>query len=196
MYTSVKKLPKKLRPKTKLSILAVRETRPDQMWVQVTNTINQRTEDRHWFTVTPDTLITSTRTHGENHAMMEAETDRLQKRALSTCSLIVSAHCCHPLEQRFSTLFISWHMDTNSVAHYNFCWSDKKLRINFDSFTPDGYCCVGCCWGFFIWQPKGKEGSAPRLNSEAVNVLNILAAHQRACHSTPVENRSSRASEQ
>ena len=28
---------------------------------------------------------------------------------------------------------------------YIFCQDDKKVKGNFDSFTPDGYCCVGCC---------------------------------------------------
>ena len=32
-------------------------------------------------------------------------------------------------------------------------------RYNFDSLTPTGYCCVGCCH-FFIWQSKGKKVSA------------------------------------
>ena len=41
-----------------------------------------------------------------------------------------------------------------------FCWSGKRNRYDFDSFTPDGYCYVGCCL-IFIWQSKGEEVSAP-----------------------------------
>ena len=38
-----------------------------------------------------------------------------------------------------------------------------KNRYNFDSFTPNNYCCV-VCYHFFIWKSKGKEVPCPWLN--------------------------------
>ena len=57
-----------------------------------------------------------------------------------------------------------------------FCQSDnnKKNRYNFDSFTPDSYCCVGCCH-FLIGQSKGKE--CAWLNSQVLHILKILVVH-------------------
>ena len=53
-----------------------------------------------------------------------------------------------------------------------------KKMYNFDSFTPDGYCRVGCCQIFFFFgQSKGKRGQCPWLNSQALHVLKILVAH-------------------
>ena len=52
---------------------------------------------------------------------------------------------------------------SNAAAHQNntfFANPTKKSRYNFDSFTPDDYCCVRSCH-FFIWSSKEKEVSDP-----------------------------------
>ena len=51
-----------------------------------------------------------------------------------------------------------------------------KSRCNFDSFLPEGYCCVGWCH-FFAWQSKEKR-SVPLINSQVLHVLEIIAVHQ------------------
>ena len=52
-----------------------------------------------------------------------------------------------PINQSFSTFFISWHMLIYKILwhtkKYIFCQSDKINRYNSDSFTLDGYCWVG-----------------------------------------------------
>nr|KAF6319385.1 dedicator of cytokinesis 4 [Myotis myotis] len=55
-----------------------------------------------------------------------------------------------------------------------FCRSDQKQQCDFDSFTPDGCCCVDCCH-FRIGQSEGKRSVA--LTTEAgVAGLAVLAA--------------------
>ena len=57
-----------------------------------------------------------------------------------------------------------------------------KNRYNFDSFTLDGYCCVGCClfclFVCFKFDSLSEKRSVPRLHSWEVHVVKILAAHQ------------------
>ena len=65
------------------------------------------------------------------------------------------------LDQWLSPFSISWH--THEIL--KFCGTPKNRlhflliwqnRYNFDSFTPDNYCCVGC-FHYFIWKSKEKE---------------------------------------
>ena len=60
-----------------------------------------------------------------------------------------------------------WH----TKKYIKIYWRYDKNSYNFDSFTLDGYCCVGCCH-FLIWQSKGKK------ISQVLQVLKMLAAHQ------------------
>ena len=57
----------------------------------------------------------------------------------------------------------------------------QNNRYNFDSFTLDSYCCVGCCH-FLIWQSEEK-GQCPWLIG--------MACFKNSCDS-PLENRCSR----
>ena len=53
--------------------------------------------------------------------------------------------------------------------------TEKYRKYNFDSFTPDGYYCVGCC--HFLLTIWGKRRQCPWLNSQILHALKILAAH-------------------
>ena len=60
-----------------------------------------------------------------------------------------------------------------------FFQSDKKNRHNFDSLTPDCFCCVG--WLFFFFfnlTIYGKRGQCPWLNGQVSRVLKIPVAHR------------------
>ena len=44
----------------------------------------------------------------------------------------------------------------NSAAHQNIFFANlTKNRYDFDSFTPESYCCFGCCRFLVTWQSKG-----------------------------------------
>ena len=62
---------------------------------------------------------------------------------------------CHLMARRNQ-----WLKFCSTPKAWIFYQGDKN-RYDFDSFTLDGYCCVGCCHFFLIWQSKGKEVSVP-----------------------------------
>ena len=62
---------------------------------------------------------------------------------------------CHHMARRNQ-----WLKFCSTPKAWIFYQGDKN-RYDFDSFTLDGYCCVGCCHFFLIWQSKGKEVSVP-----------------------------------
>ena len=63
---------------------------------------------------------------------------------------------------------------------YISCQPDKKNRYNFDSFTPNGYCCVGCC--HFLFDNLREKSAVPLTKWSRVSPF-------RSSCGTPVEHR-------
>lgn len=59
------------------------------------------------------------------------------------------------------------------MAHQKVLFTDlKKNGYNLDSFTPDSYCCIGCCH-FYFWTSGGEEVS-PRLGGQGPHALRMF----------------------
>ena len=72
------------------------------------------------------------------------------------------------LEHSVAAMFNSFHLMAHKLIikilqpTNNVFFADlTKNRYNFDSFTPDGCCCVGCCY-FFLFDKLRENSSVPR----------------------------------